>query len=276
MSEITGVYHILNGEIKNNKDFDDSFLNEPKYLYEVFRTIDKIPLFIEDHLSRFEQSVNLNNDNLPFSKNEIFEQVDTLIQYNDFKDHKIKMVFLPSNFNQKQKFLLYHTPKDYPSKLQYLQGVPVSFYYKTRENPNVKLMDTFLRSNTDKIKVERNVYETILVDPEGYITEGSRSNIFFINDNDYIYTPPLDYVLPGITRKYIIQLCEEMGIKIIERMIHIGEVKKMKAVFISGTSRKVLPVNKIENLQFSVKNPLLLEIKDSFDKKIERYIKERK
>ncbi len=272
MSEITGIFYIFNGELKSNSEFDDSFLSKPHYIYEIFRTVDGIPLFVEDHIERFEHSLRLSNIVMPFSKKEILRQIDILIYENNLKTGNIKMVFLPYNATEGFRHMIYITPHDYPTKDQYRYGVPVSFYNGTRIQPNAKIMDSALRLGTDRSRIEENVYEALLVDPDGFITEGSRSNIFFIKNDDKLITPPIDYILPGITRKHIIALCHEMNIDIKEEIVHKEDINEMKGVFVSGTSRKVLPVNRVDKYTFPVDHPLLLKIKDAFNKKIEDYL----
>jgi len=275
MSEITGTYHVLNGEIKDNITFDSSFLERPHYIYEVFRTVDGIPLFVEDHIDRFKHSMQISNITVPYLKEEIESHINMLVDKNKLKVGNIKMVFLPGDNASGFKLYIYITPHNYPIEKQYKFGVPVIFYNGTRDNPNAKIMDSALRSVTDRNRVKHNVYEVLLVDKDGYVTEGSRSNIFFIKD-DKVVTPPMDFILPGITRKHIISLCEGLNINLDERKVHKKEVVDMEGVFISGTSRKVLPVNRIEKHKFSPYHPLLLEVKEGFNKKIEAYLSNKK
>ena len=94
------------------------------------------------------------------------------------------------------------------------------------------------------------VYETVLVNDRKEITEGSRSNIFFIDPMDRVITPPLKDVLPGITRKYVIGICQSEAIEVIERPVVLNELNRFISCFISGTSPKVLPVWQLDSFQF--------------------------
>ena len=71
-------------------------------------------------------------------------------------------------------------PHAYPTSEDYKQGVPTLTYSAMRENPGVKYINTDLRTRTNRLIKQKQVYEVLLVDKEGYITEGSRSNVFFI------------------------------------------------------------------------------------------------
>ncbi|MGU3673478.1 aminotransferase class IV [Proteus mirabilis] len=83
---------------------------------------------------------------------------------------------------------------------------------------------------------------------EGYITEGSSSNFFIVNQQDEIITRPLSQdILPGITRQAIIQLAKEQKLTIIERLFTLEEAKQAKEAFISSATTLIWPVISIDN-----------------------------
>ena len=83
---------------------------------------------------------------------------------------------------------------------------------------------------------------------EGYITEGSSSNFFIVNQQDEIITRPLSQdILPGITRQAIIELAKEQKLTIIERLFTLEEAKQAKEAFISSATTLIWPVISIDN-----------------------------
>jgi branched-chain amino acid aminotransferase len=126
------------------------------------------------------------------------------------------------------------------------------------------MMDRALRDATDAAIKEHSLYEVILVDKNGQITEGSRSNIFFIKDGE-VYTSPLHQVLPGVTRGKIVEIIRSKGIAIHEEPINESDVKSFDAAFISGTSPKVLPISSIGDVTYDVDEPLLRDIMNWYD-----------
>ncbi len=272
MNECAGKYFIYNSEIKENKEFCDDFLKREAYIYEVIRVVDFIPLFVEDHVKRLKQTADIQNTCLPYPENEIIKQIKLLIEKNNFNFGNVKIVYLPDTVdNTDFDFLVYIQPHEYPTEEDYEKGVGVSIYQAKRDNPNAKIMNTILREKTKKLKISTNTYETLLINDKGYVTECSRSNIYFIK-NDYILTPPGSDVLHGITREKIMMLCNEMGISIKEQKIKHSDLNGMDAVFISGTSRKILPVNKIDGNQYHVDHIITRKIQKAFDDLIEKYI----
>ena len=105
----------------------------------------------------------------------------------------------------------------------------------------------------------------LLVNSNGYITEGSRSN-FFAVFGDLLVTPPAQQVLEGITRKMVIRLAKENSIKFEERPIHSSEIEKMDGAFITGTSTKVLPIAKIGDYEYNEMPSITTTLQNLYDK----------
>ena len=267
--EVTGSYYIYNEKTVPVRDFNGSFLDYPYYIYEVFRIIDGIALFLEDHLQRLEHTCRMAGTCRNFNKKELEKHVYQIIEKNDVVKGNIKIVGIR---NQDEiRFLIYCKPHQYPSAEQYKKGVDTLLFSGNRRNPNAKMMDAELRRNNQRAIENKKVYETLLVNHEGLVTEGSSSNVFFVR-NDEILTPPLEDVLPGVTRKHIMDICYENKIKIREDKIQARSLVVMEAVFISGTSKKVLPVKKIDDLDFCVPHPLVERVGNLFDSRVVAYI----
>jgi len=87
--------------------------------------------------------------------------------------------------------------------------------------------------------------EALLLDPEGYVAEGSAENIFIVR-NGLIYTPELTACLNGITRNTIFHLAKHLGYEIIEKRITHDEVYIADEVFFTGTAAEVTPVRMLD------------------------------
>ena len=94
---------------------------------------------------------------------------------------------------------VYQIKHSYPSEEAYQHGVDTVTCHAVRENAEVKYVNSELREMTNKIIQEQGVSEVLLIDQDNCVTEGSRSNVFFIRDNVF-YTAPLPHVLPGTSR----------------------------------------------------------------------------
>ena len=88
--------------------------------------------------------------------------------------------------------------------------------------------------------------EAMLLDNEGYVTEGSGENIFLVKSG-VIYTPDLTSALNGITRNTIFTMCKELGIEIKEKRITRDEVYIADEAFFTGTAAEVTPIREVDN-----------------------------
>lgn len=88
--------------------------------------------------------------------------------------------------------------------------------------------------------------EALLLDPEGYVAEGSGENIFVVKDG-IIYTPELTSALNGITRKTIFTLADDLGFEIREKRITRDEIYIADEAFFTGTAAEVTPISELDN-----------------------------
>ncbi len=94
---------------------------------------------------------------------------------------------------------------------------------------------------------KKNAYEAIFVDNDGFITEGSSSNIWIYNYEKEIITREIDgKILSGITRKSILEFAKNKKIKVVERKFSKKELYKSKEVFLTSASSFVTPIVKID------------------------------
>jgi branched-chain amino acid aminotransferase len=87
--------------------------------------------------------------------------------------------------------------------------------------------------------------EALLLDPEGYVAEGSGENIFIVRDGA-LYTPELTSALDGITRDTIFRLAGELGLRIVEKRITRDEVYIADEAFFTGTAAEVTPIRELD------------------------------
>ena len=87
--------------------------------------------------------------------------------------------------------------------------------------------------------------EALMLDPEGYVAEGSGENIFIIKDG-VIYTPEVTACLNGITRGTVLTLAAEHGLKVVEKRITRDEVYIADEAFFTGTAAEVTPIREVD------------------------------
>ena len=243
------------------KTFSEEILHTGLSLYEVFRVFQGKIIFLEDNLFRLSNSIKKSNLKIQASQLHLQEKLNHLIRLENIKEGNIKYVLhiTPEATNE----YIYQIKHNYPTEHDYEQGVKTITCQATRDNAEVKYLNPALREMTNQLISSHGVYEVILLNKENYITEGSRSNIFFIRNNE-LYTAPLPLVLPGTSRKRVLELCQQQQIPTRETCVSYQTLRQFDAAFITGTSPLVLPIQTIDNIPFNPKHELLREIMSQY------------
>ncbi len=251
----------------------------PKSLtvYEVFRVIDGVPLFLEAHLSRLRRSIGLAGRVFQPGDRELKRAIAELIYHNDLESGNVKLevAWETKAIAEKGKFAAYIIPHTYPSEEQYHSGVALGLLAAERNNPNAKTEQKALRTRANALMAEHRWYEVLLVDRHNRITEGSRSNFFLVCAGE-VLTPPARSVLPGITRSIVIHLCQQLGLPFCESELPRTWINDAEAAFLTGTSPGVLPVAQIGDKRLPPDHPWLLALKQAYDRRVAVYIQAKK
>lgn len=261
--EAINKFYLNNGQIFPIKDFIDEDYKE-KIIYEVLRVVNGRAVFLKDHLSRMKKSFQLINREFPYSKEELESLIKEVIDANGGVIGNIKITYNTTNGN----FKIYYIMHSYPSKEFYKKGIKVILYYGERENPNLKIVSTGFRAKIAEKMKEANAHEALLVDRNGNITEGSKSNFFAIK-NGKLITEKAENVLKGITRDKIFKIAKELNIEVVESEIRADEIKNLDAIFISGTSVAILPIAQVDDMSFDVNNEVLRKIMNLYEELLE-------
>ncbi len=269
MRDCIGSKLIFDDQILSTDLFNKSSFMSGVILYEVIAFYDKKYLYLADHLQRLESSSKLAGLPLWIPIGEVRSRLSKLLEINDIDNGSINLVFNYSN--RPNTFVTYINKPHDPSKEDYLHGIRTQLHFDIRTTPNIKFFLQDFRERAGKVIRDNNLWEVILVDKNDYITEASRSNVFMIKDGEVI-TAPLELVLPGVTRKHIIEICHELHIPIQEKCVTHQELKDMDAVFLTGTTSKVLPVRYVGDWNFNAAHPVLVRIREAYEQAIATYI----
>ena len=264
--KILGNKYVINGVSADVTGFVPDMSAD--IYYEVVRLIDCKVLFLRDHLERLQLSLSGSGIEYP-GNHSILENLALLVGENPFKEGNIRISLQRSN-GKKAELLCYFIPYFYPDPIMYQEGVKLLIYPHVRPNPGIKKWDDRFRNAVSDFILEHKVYEVALKNHDNQITEGSRSNIFFVDHANRLISPPAGEILKGITRKYVLGIAAKEGMQIEEGTVSVDSLDKLGSVFISGTSPKVLPVKQIENVSFDVKHPMLQTLMEKFDAMVEQ------
>jgi branched-chain amino acid aminotransferase len=216
-------------------------------IFDFFRTSGYTPLFLTDYLDRFIRSAKKTHLHLSFSKEELAQIIHDLIQKNDLEQGGIRMLLTggvsDNHFSPTEGSLfIFCEDLDFPATYKYENGVKLLSADHVRAIADVKTTNyafpVWHSADWKKAGAEDVIYHH-----NGFISESSRSNIFVIK-NDKIATPDQN-ILHGITRKRILELDQTIEI----RPICFNELIDADEVFMTATTKKILPVTMIDDIK---------------------------
>ncbi len=217
-------------------------------VFDFFRTVNDKPLFIDHHLDRLQHSASVLRLQLPYSKDELKKIVQELIRKNDLSTSGIRITVTGGNATDTYtpttpNLIITQNPLTMDAAFDESKGLHLITEEYVRELPTVKsinyLMGVYLQQ-----KVKEAGAGDVLYVKDGFISELPRSNVFVVSANHELLTADTN-VLYGITRKQILQLAKEtMTVK--EQPVTLNDVLTAKEVFVSSTTKRLLPVFSVD------------------------------
>jgi len=214
---------------------------------------------LQDHTSRLFRSAHIMNMKIPFTREDINRAQVASVKENNLPHAYIRpMVFYGSegmglraeNLKAHVMVAAWEWPS-YMSPEALEQGIKVRTSSYTRHHVNISMCKAKANGHYINSMLALNealtggADEALLLDPEGYVAEGSGENIFIIRDG-VIYTPELTSCLDGITRATVITFINELGYKLVEKRITRDEVYVADEAFFTGTAAEVLPIRELD------------------------------
>ena len=212
-----------------------------------------------DHTSRLFDAASKISIKIPFSESELnAAQCDTLLKNNLEEGYIRPIVYLGNEgLGLRAKDLSINVAIaawEWPSYMDPKakeNGISVmKSSHKQYENPlhsGNKIIGTYF-SNTMALHeaLDNGADEAIMLDKDGFISEGSGENIFIVK-NDSIFTPTTNHCLNGITRQSVIQIAKDLEFSIQEKNLEYDDLLNADESFFTGTAVEITPISKLDN-----------------------------
>ena len=282
------IYISINRKLYHRKEakisvFDSGFLLGDG-VWEGIRLHNGKLVFIDEHLERLFRSANGISLDIPLTKNEIINQINTVLTKNQMKnDVHIRLIISRGN-----KITPYQNPNANVGPINfviipeykktdpktYQNGITIGRVSIIRPQDNIlsTQYNTLSKLNCILASIEANKLgydEGIMNDPNGYISTCNSTNLFFINNNE-VWTSTGKYCLNGITRGKAIDICNKNKITCLEKEFIFDEIEDCDEAFVTGTFAGIIPVSKIENRILKSVNmgSMVNKIRELYNKKI--------
>ncbi|MDM5188478.1 D-amino-acid transaminase [Bacillus sp. DX4.1] len=255
---------LFNGRLVNSQEeqamvpLEERGLQFGDGIYEVFRLYNGKPHLLDLHLDRFFKSMKEIDLNPPFTKEELIEQLQQLIEKNQFQEDgnvyiQISRGVQPRNhvYEPNLEPTYFANIVSFPRPLSLMKkGIKVTvaedIRWKFCHIKSLNLLPNIMIKN----KINKEGYTEAILVRDGIVTEGCHSNFFIIKDDKLITHPADHFILHGITRHYVISLAKVLHIEVEEREFSLEEVYEADECFFTATPLEILPVIQIGEKPF--------------------------
>ena len=224
-------------------------------IFDYLRVSNNKPLFIDAHLDRLFHSASVMRLSINSTKEEIKKCVATLIEKNNIPNSGIRLIIAggdaPDGYTITQPHLIIiQQPLDPPPTTLSSKGIQLVSYFYQRQLAEVKTTDYLMAIHLQPWMKSQGADDILYYNNES-VCECPRSNIFMVTYDNVIVTPARN-MLKGITRKNIIQVAATQNWKLEQRDISLEEMKTAKEVFISSSTKRIIPVKGLDEQNFSL------------------------
>jgi branched-chain amino acid aminotransferase len=225
-------------------------------IFDFFKTIGGLPIFLDDHLDRFFHSADRMRLSVGKTREELKEIITQLMRLNNLPDSGIRITltggYSPDSISpgQPNLIILQHglnpPNKDCPPPVRL-----ISFPHQ-RQLPDIKTIDYLMAIHLQPAILARGAFD-VLYHNNGVITECPRCNFFLVTADNTLVTPARN-MLKGITRMKVLTFAYANS-KVEERDVLLTEIPTAKEAFITSTSRHIIPVSHIDDTPISGEAP---------------------
>ena len=246
-------------------------------IYEVIRVYEGNLFTAEEHIDRFYESADKIKIVIPYTKDVFHKLLHDLVEKNEINDGIVYVQMTRGCAPRVHQFpadcppVIVGNTKSIERPVEAMRaGVRTKFVEDVRWlRCDIKSLNLLGNVLAKQEAYEAGLFEAILHRGET-VTEGSSSNMYGIK-NGVLYThPATNLILNGITRRVILALCEEQGIKVEETAFTKTEALEMDEFFMSSTTAEVMPVVEIDGHQIGAGVPgeLTKKLQKAFEEKL--------
>jgi branched-subunit amino acid aminotransferase/4-amino-4-deoxychorismate lyase len=233
---------------------DDLGLQRGYGIFDFLRVMGKVPLYMEDHLDRFYRSAEKMHLNVPVDRSALRDIILRLAEANNLTVSGMRFLLTGGSAADgytisEPRLMVMHQPLAAPPIEWSGKGYMLCTHPFLRQMPDVKTID-YLMAIWLQPWLKSKGGDDILYHHDGLVTECPRANFFIIRQDDTVVTPVRD-MLHGVTRRQIINVARSICLKVEERDLSLAEVMMAKEAFISSSTKRIIPVVRIDDHTFS-------------------------
>lgn len=233
-------------------------------VYESIRVSNGVTYFIEDHIERLMESARIIDLKHAFVGEDVSNAIAELLAKNSAETCNVKILLIGGRTPEDAQLNILCLNPLFPDKKLYRDGVQTVTYEYERPFPHAKtlnMLQSYLAYRTAK---EAGAYDALLIDGQGRITEGTRTNFFCIKGKT-LFSPNEKNILLGVTRKAVLKVAAKNGFELVQKDIRPSDLGEYEGAFLTSTSSKILPVSSVGDFVFGGQPQALKELMAAFD-----------
>jgi D-alanine transaminase/branched-chain amino acid aminotransferase len=219
-------------------------------IFDFFRLVELQPLFLDDHIERFFNSAGFLRLPCPVGREDLKSMILEIIRENQIPNSGVRLVLTggasPNGYAiGKPTLFVINEPINPLPEDHFSMGIKLISHEYLRDIPEVKTIN-YLMGIYKLPEVQQKGAVDLLYHWKGKISELTRSNFFMVDQQNRIVSPG-NGVLKGINRKHVLKLAGN-HFEVEERDLYMDELKNAKEAFITGTTKKVMPVVQVDDV----------------------------
>ena len=229
---------------------DDLAIMRGLGVFDLLRTLNGKPLFLQEHIMRLEDSASRIGIALPWPRPELIRVVMETLHRNSFKESNIRIVVTAGSSPDfltpqgKPRLLVLVTPAPELPSGWYTAGVKIITFLSERNIPGAKSIDYVPATIALRQARDQDAIEAVYVDRNGRVLEGTTSNLFAFFSGTLV--TPNSGILSGVTRKAVLDLAAKLG-PVDLRDLSLVELLTADEVFITGTNKMIVPAVQVDD-----------------------------
>ncbi len=233
-------------------------------VYESIRVSNGVIYFIEDHIERLMESARIIALEHIFTPEIVSSAIVTLLAKNDATTCNVKILLIGGRKPEDAQLNILCLNPLFPDKKLYRDGISTVTYEYERAFPHAKTLNMLQSYLAYRKAKEAGAYDALLLDREGRIIEGTRTNFFCIKGKT-LFSPKEEDILLGVTRKAVLKVAAQNGYEVVQKDIRPADLSQYDSAFLTSTSSKILPIRTVDDFQFPEQPQALKELMDAFD-----------
>lgn len=232
-------------------------------MYETIRVSKGRILFLDEHIKRLIESAKIIDIEHQLSPELLKNNIQVLVSKNEIDSCNIKVLLIGGKDADSANLYILCLNPLFPDRKLYKQGAKCITQHYERPFPHAKSLNMLQSYLSYRAAKRADAYDSLIVNRNGCIAEGTRTNFFAVKDRQLI-SAPADEILLGVTRHHILEIAKQAGFTYKEQDIKLSELDIYDGFYITNTSSKIMPIRQINDKEFEIPDTIR-ELMIAFD-----------